>query len=51
MTGAVPVVVPTRAEDGFLLTPAALEEAITPRTRWLILNSPSNPSGAVYSRG
>ncbi|MFX0544950.1 pyridoxal phosphate-dependent aminotransferase [Roseovarius sp. S1116L3] len=49
MTGAVPVVVPTHAEDGFLLTPAALEAAITDKTRWLILNSPSNPSGAVYS--
>ncbi|WP_281968645.1 pyridoxal phosphate-dependent aminotransferase [Roseovarius nanhaiticus] len=49
MTGAVPVVVPTREEDGFLLTPAALEAAITEKTRWLILNSPSNPSGAVYS--
>ncbi len=49
MTGAAPVVVPTKAEDGFLLTPAALEAAITPRTRWLILNSPSNPTGAVYS--
>jgi aspartate aminotransferase len=48
MTGAVPVVVPTQAEDGFLLTPAALEAAITAKTRWLILNSPSNPSGAVY---
>ncbi|MFD0860158.1 pyridoxal phosphate-dependent aminotransferase [Roseovarius aquimarinus] len=49
MTGAVPVVVPTREEDGFLLTPAALEAALTGKTRWLILNSPSNPSGAVYS--
>ncbi|PVA10498.1 aspartate aminotransferase [Pelagivirga sediminicola] len=49
MTGAVPVVVQTEAEDGFLLTPAALEAAITPKTRWLILNSPSNPTGAVYS--
>ena len=48
MTGAVPVVVPTRAEDGFLMTAAALEAAITDKTRWLILNSPSNPSGAVY---
>lgn len=35
---------------GFKLTPAALADAITPQTRWLILNSPSNPTGAVYSR-
>ncbi|EPL08822.1 pyridoxal phosphate-dependent aminotransferase [Pseudomonas sp. CF161] len=38
------------AETGFKLTPAALAAAITDRTRWLILNSPSNPTGAVYSR-
>lgn len=38
------------ADAGFKLTPAALAAAITPRTRWLILNSPSNPTGAVYSR-
>ena len=37
-------------EDGFKLTPERLEVAITSRTRWLLLNSPSNPSGAVYSR-
>ncbi|MCD7038254.1 pyridoxal phosphate-dependent aminotransferase [Pseudomonas sp. MAFF 311096] len=37
-------------QDGFKLTPAALEQAINPSTRWLILNSPSNPTGAVYSR-
>ena len=39
-----------RAETGFKLSPTALEAAITPRTRWLILNSPSNPSGAAYTR-
>ncbi|KAG0732816.1 hypothetical protein G6F23_013947 [Rhizopus arrhizus] len=44
-----PVVVACPEADGFKLTPQALEAAITPRTRWLILNSPSNPSGAVYS--
>lgn len=38
------------ADTGFKLTPAALAEAINPQTRWLILNSPSNPTGAVYSR-
>jgi hypothetical protein len=36
--------------NGFKLEPAALEAAITPRTKWLILNSPSNPTGAAYSR-
>lgn len=49
LTGAMPVIVQTAAKDGFILTPAALEAAITPNTRWLILNSPSNPTGAVYS--
>lgn len=48
INGGVPVVVRTTAEDGFKLTPAALRDAITPRTKWLILNSPGNPSGAVY---
>ena len=37
-------------DQGFKLTPEQLEAAITPRTRWLLLNSPSNPSGAMYSR-
>lgn len=44
-----PVFVPTRAEDKFLLTAEALEAAITPKTRALIINSPSNPSGMCYS--
>jgi aspartate aminotransferase len=48
--GGTPVFVETRLEDGFKLKPQALERAITPRTKWLILNSPSNPSGAAYSR-
>ncbi|OGA01383.1 MAG: aspartate aminotransferase [Betaproteobacteria bacterium RIFCSPLOWO2_02_67_12] len=46
-----PVWVPTRAENGFKLQPAELEAAITPRTKWLMLNSPSNPTGAVFSAG
>ena len=49
LTGGEPVFAPSSAETGFHLTPDALEAAITPRTRWLILNSPSNPSGAAYS--
>lgn len=44
-----PVTVACPESDAFLLTPAALEAAITPRTRWLILNSPSNPTGAAFS--
>lgn len=50
LAGGVPVVVPCAESDAFKLAPAALEAAITPRTRWLILNSPNNPSGAVYGR-
>ncbi|WP_062205372.1 aspartate transaminase [Aureimonas sp. AU12] len=46
-----PVAVACSEEQGFKLTPAQLEAAITPRTRWLILNSPSNPTGATYSAG
>ena len=49
LAGGEPVFAPTTVEHGFLLTPEDLERAITPRTKWLILNSPSNPSGAVYS--
>lgn len=45
-----PVFLPTREEDGFLLDPEDLERMITPRTRALILNSPSNPTGAAYPR-
>jgi len=48
--GATAVVVPCTAETGFKITPEKLERAITPATLWLILNSPSNPSGAIYSR-
>jgi len=48
--GGLSVIVPCTAATGFKLTPAALEAAITPRTKWLILNSPSNPTGAVYTR-
>jgi len=50
LAGATPVIVPTTMEAGFKLTAAALDKAITPRTKWLILNSPSNPSGAAYER-
>jgi aspartate aminotransferase len=45
----VPVTVPCPEASGFKLTPAQLEAAITPRTRWLLINSPSNPTGATYT--
>jgi aspartate aminotransferase len=45
-----PVIVMCGENTGFKLSPEALEAAITPRTKWLILNSPSNPTGAGYSR-
>ncbi|MBP2199160.1 pyridoxal phosphate-dependent aminotransferase [Pantoea cypripedii] len=50
LCGGTPVTVACGQESGFKLTPALLQAAITPRTRWIILNSPSNPTGAVYSR-
>jgi len=46
----VPVVVATSVEEEFKLTPDALEAAVTEQTKWLLLNSPGNPSGCVYSR-
>jgi aspartate aminotransferase len=49
LAGGTPVPAPTTAENGFKVQPADLEAAITPKTKWLILNSPSNPSGAAYS--
>lgn len=49
LCGGKTVTAPCSAESGFKLTPKVLKAAITSRTRWLILNSPSNPSGAVYS--
>ncbi len=48
LAGGVPVVVEARAEDGFQPSPDALARALTPRTRVVILNSPSNPAGATY---
>ena len=47
--GATPVIVAAGADVGYKLTPAMLEAAITPRTKWVILNSPSNPTGAAYT--
>ena len=50
LAGGTPVYVETGIEQGFKMTPEQLEKAITPRTRMLILCSPSNPTGAVYSK-
>jgi len=49
LAGGVPVTVECPEEDNFLISAASLAAAITPRTKWLILNSPSNPTGAGYS--
>ena len=49
LAGGVPVVVQTALKHGFKVQAVDLERAITPKTKWLILNSPSNPSGAAYS--
>jgi aspartate aminotransferase len=50
MTGARPVLVPTSAASGFKISPAQLKAALTPKSRLLMLNSPSNPTGKVYTR-
>ena len=49
MTGGTPTIVDCRRDVGFKLQPEQLERAITPKTKWLLLNSPSNPTGATYS--
>ncbi len=49
LAGGTPVIVPCSMEAGFKLTAAALDRAITPKTKWVILNSPSNPTGAAYT--
>jgi aspartate aminotransferase len=49
LTGARPIIVDTREEDDFKLTPAALRAAITPKTKLLLICSPSNPTGSLYS--
>ena len=50
LAGGAPKAVPTTAATGFKLQPADLEAAITPKTKWVFLNSPSNPSGAAYTK-
>ncbi|WP_296247325.1 pyridoxal phosphate-dependent aminotransferase [Pseudomonas sp. UBA4194] len=50
LNGGVPVVIPCPDTQGFKITAAQLEAAITPRTKWLVINSPNNPSGAIYNQ-
>ncbi|MFA5969996.1 MAG: pyridoxal phosphate-dependent aminotransferase [Sphingomonas sp.] len=47
--GGIPVFIAAGADQGYKITPAQLDAAITPRTKWVILNSPSNPTGAAYT--
>lgn len=49
LTGAEPVIIPTDESTGFKVTPEMLKQAVTPKTKALLLNSPSNPTGAVYT--
>jgi aspartate aminotransferase len=50
LAGADPVIVPTKEENNWKMTPEEFEEAMTPRTKMVILNSPGNPTGSVYTR-
>jgi aspartate aminotransferase len=50
LAGGTPRLVPTTQADGFKLTPALLREHLSPATRWLVINSPANPTGATYTR-
>lgn len=50
LASGTPVIIETELDDAFKLSPEALEAAITPKTKWLIFNSPSNPTGAAYTK-
>ncbi|MCS2608782.1 pyridoxal phosphate-dependent aminotransferase [Halomonas sp. wenzhen-202101] len=50
LAGGIPIAMATHIDDGFILQPDMLRKALTPCTKWLMLNSPSNPTGAVYTR-
>src|SRR3954449_8261097 len=50
LAGGEPVIVPTTMESGFKMKPEDLEKAITPKTKWIIFNSPSNPTGSAYTK-
>lgn len=49
LAGGRPVIIETKPEDGFRISPTALAQAITPKTKWLILNQPGNPTGYCYT--
>lgn len=51
LTGATPVIVPTNAKNSYKMTAEEFENAMTPRTKMVIINSPGNPTGSVYTRG
>ncbi len=50
IAGAEPVIVPTSFENGYKITPKQFEETMTPKTKMIIINSPSNPTGSIYSK-
>lgn len=50
LAGGTPIAMTTHIDDGFILQPDVLRKSLTSRTKWLMLNSPSNPTGAVYTR-
>lgn len=50
LADGTPVIIDTKPEHGFKISPEALDKAVTPKTKWFVLNSPSNPTGAVYTR-
>ena len=49
LAGGTPIILECNEKQGFKINPAELEKSITPKTKWIILNSPSNPTGACYS--
>ncbi len=49
LVGAVPVIVPTKAENGYKITPDEFRDAMTPKTKMIVINSPGNPTGSVYT--
>ena len=50
LADGVPVIITTAAEQGYKITPSQLLNSLTPKTKWLLINSPGNPSGAIYTR-
>ena len=50
IAGGVPIIVPTKAENGYKLTPEEFEAAMSPKTRMIILNTPGNPTGSIYTK-